>query len=154
SYEWFIRGELLAARGEHAAAAEAYEAALSSADDDPYLLARLADARDLAGDSAGAAHALDTALEIDPESEAAWLQRGAIAERRDEVPAALAAYEHAQEAAPRNPDAPLALARVLRAQGSQERAVAVLERFAAQSERGSAAALEARLELARARGDG
>src|SRR5262245_14492021 len=49
SYEWFIRGELLVARGAYAQAAEAYRSALASADDDPYLLSRLADALDRAG---------------------------------------------------------------------------------------------------------
>jgi tetratricopeptide (TPR) repeat protein len=154
SYEWFVRAELLQARGQYGAAVEAYRSALSSADEDPYLLSRLAEALDRAGDADAAQHALSTALELDPRSEAAWLARGRIATRRGAVDQALAAYERAESAAPSAPDAPLELAELLRAHGQLERAVAVLERFAARSEQGSLPALRARLELARARGDG
>jgi tetratricopeptide (TPR) repeat protein len=153
SYEWFVRGELLLAREQYAAAAEAYRMALSSADEDPYLLARLAEALDRAGDAAGAENALQAGLEVDPQSEAIWLERGTIARRAGRIGDAIAAFERAEAAAPASPDAPLALADLLRAQGNAERAAAVLERFAARADARGEGVLRARIELARVRGD-
>ncbi len=154
SYEWFVRAELLEARGQHAAAAEAYRMAMADADDDPYLFARLALALDGAGDAAGAQHALAAGLQLDPHSEAVWLARARIARRHGALARAFEAYERAETAAPRSPDAPLELAQLLREHSQPERAVAVLERFAARSDAGSRAALQASIALALARGDG
>jgi tetratricopeptide (TPR) repeat protein len=153
-YEWFVRAELLAARAQYANAAEAYRRALASGDEDPYLLARLAEALDRAGDVQGAERALQAGLELDPYSEAVWLERGRSARQRGAIDQALAAYERAESAAPSSPDAPFAQAELLGQQGHPERALAVLERFAARNDAGSMAALRARLELARARGNG
>lgn len=153
SYEWFIRGELLAARGAYAQAAEAYRAALASADDDAYLLARLADALDRAGQRGEADEALQAALERDPQSEAAWLARGGIAARTGASAQAIEAYERAEAAAPGSARGPFALAALLAAKGNAERAAAVLQRFAARSGRSAPSALRAQLELARVRGD-
>src|SRR5262245_18084499 len=69
SYEWFIRAELHVAAGRYAEAVEAYEMALTSADDDAYVLARLAEAQDHAGETEAAARTLRTGLELDPQSE-------------------------------------------------------------------------------------
>jgi thioredoxin-like negative regulator of GroEL len=154
SYEWFVHAELLAARGQYAAAAEAYGMALSSADDDAYLMARLAEALDLAGDRAAAERQLQAGLELDPRAEAVWLELGKIAARHAELEPALHAFERAESAAPSSPEAPLALAELLQAHGHVERALAVLGRFAERSEQGSLPWLRARLELARARNDG
>jgi tetratricopeptide (TPR) repeat protein len=164
SYEWFVRAELLAARGQHAAAVEAYRMALTSADEDPYVLARLAEALDRSGDTEGAADALAAGLQIDPRSEAVWLASGRIAERRGSFERALEAYERAEAAAPHASDAPFALAGLLERSGHPERAIAVLERFAARNaelERVAsrsagveAKLLRARISLARAHGDG
>ena len=153
SYEWFVRGELYALRDDYVRAIEAYRMALTSADEDPYVLAHLADALDRSGDRAAAREALQDGLQLDPDSEAIWLARGAIAQRHAEVADAIAAFERAESAAPLSADAPLALSALLRAQGSGERADAVLERFAARSAPGSRAAARAQLELARARDD-
>jgi tetratricopeptide (TPR) repeat protein len=144
SYEWFVRAELYAATGRHAEAVAAYEAALTSADDDPYVLARLAEAQERAGNHGAAQSSLERALKLDPRSEAAWLARGRIAERRDQVAQALEAYERAESAAPLSPDAPLALAALLRRTSHPERASAVLARFAARSGRRPGAARSAR----------
>jgi tetratricopeptide (TPR) repeat protein len=154
AYEWFVRAELLEARGEHAQAAEAYRNALSSADEDPYLYARLAQALQGAGDIHGADRALQAGLALDPRSEPIWLARARITRHRGPPDQAFEAYERAEAAAPSSAEAPLELAELLRAQGHAERALAVLERFAARTKAGSRAALRARLELARARGDG
>jgi predicted Zn-dependent protease len=154
SYEWFVRAELLAARGERASAVEAYRIALAGADEDPYVLARLADALDQAGDSPGADEAIEAGLEIDPQSEAIWLAQGRIAARRGDTARAFAAYERAEAASPGAPDAPLALAELLQRRGHPERAIAVLQRLAEHSAAGDAPLLQARLLLASARGDG
>ena len=154
AYEWFVRAELLRARGEHAAAAEAYQSALTSGDDDPYLLARLAEAREAAGEPAAADAALRTALALDPRSEAAWLAAAHVALRRRDQARALEALERAEQAVPGSQQAPAELAELLRAQGQPERALAVLERAAGHGPATASAALRARLELARARADG
>jgi predicted Zn-dependent protease len=153
AYEWFIRAELLRARGDEPAAIEAYRRSLASADPDPYVLARLAEALDRAGQPSAAQRALQAGLELDPRSEAIWLARGDIARRHRDWPAALAAYESAESFAPGSAASALALADLLRAHGHPERAVAVLERQAKRDGGTSAAALRARLELALARGD-
>jgi tetratricopeptide (TPR) repeat protein len=154
AYEWFVRAELLRARGEHAAAAEAYQSALTSGDDDAYLLARLAEAREAAGEPAAADDALRAALTLDPRSEAAWLASAHVAQRRGDRARALAALERAEQAVPGSQQAPAELAELLRSTGQPERALAVLERAAGRGPGTATAALRARLELARARGDG
>jgi thioredoxin-like negative regulator of GroEL len=154
AYEWFVRAELARSQGDSAGAAEAYESALTSGDDDPYLLARLAEAREASGDHPAADRALASALERDPSSEAAWLARGRIALQRGDQPGALAAFARAEQVAPGSSEAPAQLAEVLRAQGHPERAIAVLERASQRGPRTARAALRARLELARARHDG
>jgi len=154
AYEWFIRAEVLRAHGQLAPAIAAYRAALTSADEDPYVLSRLAGALDEYGDRAAADAELNAALTLDPHSEAAWFTRAQIAERHDEVDAAVAAYERAESAAGHSAQAPLALARLLRMQGSNERAIAVLTRFEARTLPGSAGAALAALELALMRDDG
>jgi tetratricopeptide (TPR) repeat protein len=133
SYEWFIRAELYAADGRYAEAVEAYQMALTSADDDTYVLARLAEAEDHAGDAEAAAHTLETGLGRDPQSEAIWLARARIAERHGDLKVALEAFERAEAAAPHAPDAPFALAALLRRTGHAERASAVLERYTARN---------------------
>jgi predicted Zn-dependent protease len=132
-YEWFIRAEVYAATGRYAEAVEAYQMALTSADDDPYVFARLAQAEDQAGENDAAARTLAAGLALDPQSEAIWLARARIAERHGDVPAALEAYERAEAAAPSAPDAPFALAALLRRTGHPGRASAVLDRFAARN---------------------
>ncbi len=153
AYAWFIRAELLRARGLLPDAVVAYRNALADADEDPYVLSRFATALDEVGDRKGADAACADALALDAYSEAAWLARGQIAEHHGELENALSAYEHAEAAAPAAKAAPLALASLLRAHGADERAVAVLTRFEARTLPGSAGAAHARLELALARHD-
>jgi len=154
AYEWFVRGELLRARGEHAAASEAYQSALTSGDDDAYLLARLAEAHEAAGEPAAADKALRDALALDPRSEAAWLASAHVAQGRGDRARALEALERAEQAVPGSQQAPAELAELLRKSGQPERALAVLERAATRGPATATAALRARLELARARNDG
>jgi tetratricopeptide (TPR) repeat protein len=131
AYEWFVRAELLRARGQLEPAIDAYRLALSSSDEDPYVLARLATALDAIGARGQADAALADAFTQQPYSEVAWLARAEIAEHRGELSRALEAYERAESAAPSSPRAPLALAALLDRQGQPERARAVLLRYEA-----------------------
>ncbi len=153
SYEWFVRAELAVASGEYDAAVLAYRRALAAPYEDPLVLARLADALDRAGQAESAAEVLEHAEELDDASEAVWLTRAEIAKRHGRLHEAIEAYERAEAAAPLSAEPPLALSQLLRQIGNQEGALAVLERFARRSARGSANAARARLGLALARGD-
>lgn len=141
SYEHFARGELAFARGDYAEAVEHYREALAD-DDDPLVLARLAEALAAGGDAAGADDTLTDGFELDADSEALWLARGAILERRGDVDAALAAYARAQDAGIDAPTGALALARLLSARGANDRAAAVLARIEASRAGGARVAVE------------
>ncbi|MET0386887.1 MAG: tetratricopeptide repeat protein [Polyangiales bacterium] len=153
TYEWFVRAELLRAAGRLPDAIEAYRAAAAGADEDPHLLARLGSALASAGELAQAEHVLDEALALDADSEAVWLARAELCERRGDLDAQLLALERAEHAAPQSARGPLALATVLHAQGRPERARAVLERYRQRSLPGSADAHQVELEHATAGGD-
>jgi tetratricopeptide (TPR) repeat protein len=153
TYEWFIRAELLRGRGQLDAAIEAYRAALAGADEDAYVSARLATALDERGEHGAAKELLDAALEREPDSEAVWLARAELAGRAGDSAAALEALERAEQAQPLSPRAPQALAARLRAQGSPERADAVLLRYEARSLPGTRAAQAVRLRRALASQD-
>jgi tetratricopeptide (TPR) repeat protein len=153
TYEWFVRAELLRGRGQLDAAIEAYRTALAGADEDAYVLARLATALDERGDPAAARKVLDEALELEPDSEAAWLARAELAEHAKDTASAFEALERAEQAQPLSPRAPLALAALLRAQGSLERAAAVLLRYEARSLPGTGAAQAVHLRRALASQD-
>jgi tetratricopeptide (TPR) repeat protein len=153
-YEWFIRAELFALRGDWERAVEAYRMALAGPDEeDPLVMARLAEAMDRQGREQAALEVLDTAARMDPESEAVWLARARIAKRHGRTESAIEAYERAARSAPTSARPVLELARLLREKGAQERAIAVLERFEKRSDRGGADAACARLDLAISRGD-
>ena len=145
TYEWFIRAELLRAAGQNLAAIEAYRQALSGADEDAHVLARLASALDEHGEHDQADAAVAQALRVEPTSEAAWLARAEIVARRGDAAGTLEALERAEQAEPLSPRAPLALAAWLRAHGHPERASAVLLRYEARSLPGTRAAERVRL---------
>lgn len=130
AYASFLEAELAFAHGDFAAAVEGYRRTLSD-EDDPFVLARLADALERAGRPEEADQAIAEALDVDRASEAAWLAKGALAEGRGDADAALAAYARAVEAAPASVEATLALHRLLRDRGQATAARAVLERFGA-----------------------
>ncbi|MFO0686557.1 MAG: hypothetical protein U0234_31140 [Sandaracinus sp.] len=151
-YESFVRGELAFAQGDFRGAAEAYERARASGDDDALLCARLADARDRQGDRAGAEHALADGEALDPRAEIVWRTRGEIAERHGELEPAIAAYERAHDAEPASEEPVLALARVLAQAGHDDRAASLLTDYTAHAET-PLGAVRAALALAIARGD-
>lgn len=153
SYEWYVRGELAEARGDLEAAADAYMQARTGPEDDPLIIAKLADVLDRLGRRDEANEVIAEGLALDPESEAVWMARGAIAERRNWPRVAMDAYQRAARAAPRSEGPPLALFRLLRARGAEGRAEAVLERYIARAGATAPGALRARLSLALARGD-
>lgn len=152
-YEWFVRGEIATAYGRHEEAAEAYRMALAGAEEDPLVLARLAETLDQLGQREEAERLLAEAHESQPGSESLWLATARIAARRGDADRAIAAYQRAQQAAPDSETAPIELARLLRDRGAAERADSVLESFATRAGGGTAGASRARLALALARGD-
>ncbi len=154
SYEWFVRAEVLMARGAHEGAVAAYRMALAGAEEDPYVLARLSLALEATGDRHGADRAVTRGLALDARSEAVWLARARIAEGRGALPETLHALERAEAAAPLSPAAPRAMARLLAAGGGPERALAVRKRHAARLPRDSREAARAALDLALLRQDG
>ena len=153
AYEWFMRGELAAGAGDWPGAAEAFRMALAGPDEDPLVLARLADALDHAGDRAAADEALAEGERIDECPEAIWLVRGAIAERHDQRDTAIAAYTRAASCAPQSADGPLALAALLERAGQSARADAVLQDCVTRAGGHGAGAARARLALALRGGD-
>lgn len=152
SYEHFVLGELARGRGAFEEAIEHYELARAGAEDDPLLIARIADSRDRIGDRAGADRAIQEGMRLDDRSQAIWMARGEMAERRGEAEAAVESYARASELADGDEAPVLALARVLRERGSLDRADAVLEEWLARAERSTGAA-RARLALALSRDD-
>ncbi len=153
AYEWFIRGELAANAARWQEAAAAYRLALASADEDPLVFARLALALERARQPAEADAAIARALAIDPDSEAAYLARGEVAERRGDLRGAVAAFERARTVAPGSEAGPLRLAEILRRIGATKRADAVLDRLAREGGPASATAARARLAAALAGDD-
>ncbi|MBN1652321.1 MAG: tetratricopeptide repeat protein [Deltaproteobacteria bacterium] len=152
-YEWFIRAELLASRGQLKEAIEAYRSALTGPEEDVFVLSRLAEALDLFGQSDEANEALQRAEAIDIRSEAVWLTRARIFERHARFEEAISAYQRAEASAPFSAEPALGLAKLLSRQGARERAVAVLEGFDERSFKGSRLAVQAKLQLSLARKD-
>jgi tetratricopeptide (TPR) repeat protein len=151
TYEAFLRAELAFAAEDWAAAARGYQEARAGASDDPYLVARHADALDRGGREQAALSVLADGERLDPEDPTVWLVRGQIAERRGRLPEAEEAYAAAVTRGPGRAGPSLALARLLERTGRAEEALAVLERLGARAE--SVDARRAELALATARGD-
>lgn len=151
SYEHFVRGELAYQRGELRAAAEEFRLARAGPEDDPLLIARLADVMDRLGREDEAMALLAQGDALDAESELIALARGTLHERHGRLDEAAEAFSRAAAIAPRSEAGPLALSRVLRAQDRDEEADATLERFLDRGE--GAGAARARLALAVERRD-
>lgn len=126
-----MRAELLRARGQLAAAIDAYRAALAGSDDDAYMLARLGSALDEAGEHEQAQRVLQEALEHDPACEAAWIARAGLFERAGATQEALDSLQRAAIAAPTSARAPLLLSKLLAKHGQPERARDVLAQYRA-----------------------
>lgn len=148
SYELFLRAEIASSEQHWGEAVQFYRLALAGAAEDPLVLARLAVALAHVGRFGDADAAVARALELDAESEGAFLARGDVALLRDDRATAVAAYEQAAEVAPESEHGPMRLAATLRALGAGERANAVLARLAQRG--GPAGATAARAALAAA----
>lgn len=152
SYEHFVRAELASIAGDLRQAEQEYRLARAGPEDDPLLIARLADVVDRQGREEEALALLDEGERLDAESELIWLTRGQVHERHGRLDEATQAYARAASVAPRSEAGPLALAALLRARGEPAEADAVLARYL---ERASGAgAARARLAIAIERGQG
>ena len=154
AYEWFIEGELQAAKGRHEEAAMALESATAAPAGDEFLLTRLAEEYEQSGENRRADRMLSLARRHYPRSARVALTEGRIEQGRGDSEAALDAFLEASERAP-NWSAPvIAIAELLEGKGLTERATSLLEDFleTAHAELGSPAriALDA---LARRTGD-
>ncbi|MCZ7677358.1 MAG: tetratricopeptide repeat protein [Sandaracinaceae bacterium] len=108
SYEHFVRGELAWLRGDLREALEEYQLARAGPEDDPLLVARIADVLDRLGREREALAMLDQGEALDPRSELVWLARGRIHERHDRATDAMDAYARAAALAPSSEEAPIA----------------------------------------------
>jgi len=126
AYEWFIEGEVAAAKGQHDEAAMAFEAATAAPADDVVLLTRLAEEYELSGASRRADRILAVARRFYPESARVVLAEGRIQRYRGTDGKALSSFARANELAPAW-DAPvIAIAETLVAAGHTQRAKAIL----------------------------
>lgn len=152
AYHWYIRGEVDAAKRAYEGAAIAFEAVRASPTDDELVLAQLALAYELSGEHRQADKTLDEALRSSPKSAQVWLARGKIAQARGQTEAAFLAYRRARSLRGAWDEPPLAIARLLEAEGHTTRAQSVLETHL----RGTPDSLRARrahMRLAAMRGD-
>lgn len=126
AYEWFIEGEVRAAKGQHDEAAMAFESATAAPASDAVLLARLAEEYELSGASRRADRTLTVARRGNPNSARVALAQGRVYRKRGLDDDALAAFVRASALAPEW-DAPvLATAATLAARGHRRRATALL----------------------------
>lgn len=126
AYEWFVEGEVSAAKGNHDEAAIALETAKAAPSEDALLLVRLAEEYEMSGASRRADRALTAARRTDPTSARVLTAKGRIHEHRGEQDEAIRAFVEASELDPASDDAVLALADALRGRGLVLRANAVL----------------------------
>ena len=137
---------LLSSQGQHAAAAEQWQAAVDLKED-PESLAALADAARAAGDGATEQHALERLARLKPSADQ-WKRVAAIRLAARDYPAAERAYRRVLEVKPRDEDANLGMGRVHLARGDTVKAIEAL-RAAGAPGRDDLAALEKRLNLER-----
>jgi predicted Zn-dependent protease len=126
AYEAYVRGEILLAQGDTRAAARELALAATFADDDIYLLGRLATAQDAAGERAAAEATLALAEARAPCHPALWEARGALHSSHNELSLAAEAHRHGLDCAPDSVDARLRLVRSLEALGREAEAMALL----------------------------
>lgn len=153
SYEAFVRAERAVERNELSDAVYQYRVALSGASEDPYVLARLALVLSRLEQHDDANDAVERALRLDPESESAWLAKAQIEESRNNVTAAIAAYERAAAAPISSDTATLQLAALLYRTQDAARADALLQALIEKAGTGALAAARARLQMAVERND-
>jgi thioredoxin-like negative regulator of GroEL len=129
AYEWFIEGELQAAKGRHEEAAMAFENATAAPVADVVLITRLAEEYEITGAVRRADRTLSSARRAYPDSARVSLTEGRILRSRGEIDAALVAFGRAAEQAPRWADPVVAVAETLASRGDTERAAEVLVEY-------------------------
>ncbi|HET6417954.1 MAG TPA: hypothetical protein VFG22_16775 [Polyangiales bacterium] len=155
AYEWFIEGEALAAKGQHAQAAIAFENAAAAPDDDVLLMTRLAEEYELSGAYRRADRTLSLARRNDPSSARVALAEGRILQSRGAEAEALSSFARAMDLAPAWEEPVIEMAVSLNALGHPQRANAVLLDYVENSIASrSASARKFLLELAREAKDG
>ncbi len=154
AYEWFIEGEISAAKNEHDDAAIALETATAAPSEDVFLVTRLAEEYERSGASRRADRALALARRSYPESAQIDLTEGRIQRHRGDLDGALKSFLEAKRRAPQWEQPVIALAETLRAQGHRLRANAVLIEYITASYAGNAeGARRVLIDLARGGGD-
>ena len=126
TYEWFIDGEVLAAKGRHEEAAIAFENAIAAPADDVLLMTRLAEEYELSGASRRADRMLTLAHRTYPQSARVAIAEGRIQRRRGNDNDALSSFARARKLAPTWDEPVIAIARTLMARGHPQRANAIL----------------------------
>lgn len=130
AYEWFIEGEMSAAKGRHDEAAIALETAKAAPSNDALLMARLAEEYERSGSSRRADRALSAARRADPNSARVYIAEGRILGDRGKHDEAIVAFNEARALDPNSDEAVIALADALRNRGLPLRADAVLIDYA------------------------
>jgi tetratricopeptide (TPR) repeat protein len=126
AYEWFIEGEMSAAKGQHGQAAMAFESAAAAPAEDDLLLARMAEEYELSGAARRADRILTMARRSYPSSARVALAEGRVLRHRGHAADALASFARAEELAPTSDDPVVETAITLLVTGHPRRASAVL----------------------------
>ena len=126
AYEWFIEGEIQAAKGRHDQAAMAFESATAAPAGDVVLVTRLAEEYEMSGAARRADRAISLARRHYPTSARVALTEGRIWQHRGEVEQSLGAFARAHELEPGWAEPIVATADLLAARGLSERAAIVL----------------------------
>jgi tetratricopeptide (TPR) repeat protein len=127
-YEFFVRAELHAEQGEFQAAVESYEMARSGIDD-PYVLAREADAALRIPNLALAASLIEEGLRATPDSEALLLVRARLAATNNDPALEEASLREAHRVAPESTESLFAWVAFLEAHERTPEAISLLDQF-------------------------
>jgi thioredoxin-like negative regulator of GroEL len=154
AYEWFIKGELSAAKGEHEEAAIAFENAMAAPTADDSLMARLAEEYERSGASRRADRTLALAHRSYRDSPRVALAEARVLQNRGDDERAISSLVRAHRLAPSWEEPVMALAEMLGARGHPYRANAILlEHIAMAPEHGAVGARRLLVETARRTGD-
>lgn len=154
AYEWFIEGEVAAAKGEHDDAAIALETATAAPSEDVLLMARLTEEYEMSGASRRADRTLALARRSYPMSAQVELAEGRINRHRDRLDEAMASFLEARRLAPTWEEPVIELAQTLKAQGHPLRASALLVEYITTTyETNTEGARRVLIDLARGGGD-
>ncbi|MEM7447712.1 MAG: hypothetical protein AAF355_05660 [Myxococcota bacterium] len=152
AYQHFLQSELAVARGDYRLAIEELKLARAGPWDDPFLIARLADLLDRAGNQDDADRIIEAGIRAHPSAESVYLAQGAIALRRDEPAKAALAFANAARVEPGSPRGPLALSRLLHLSGNATLGDAILATHLQRNPDSDLWVFETRAELALANG--